>query len=157
MVPVACDPSTATSRYLPDMGELLTAALRARDRAYAPYSGYAVGAAVEDQEGRVFFGCNVENVAYGSTLCAERNAVTRMIAEGGRRLRRLALVTADGATPCGACLQVLREFVADPNELEVALYAEDRLVRSITLTELLPLAFVSDSVKQRTEETSRPA
>jgi cytidine deaminase len=98
---------------------LLKAAVEARSRAYAPYSGYLVGAAVEAEDGSIYGGCNVENISYGLTICAERGAISRMVAEGRTRLRRVAVVTADAGTPCGMCLQTLLEFAEDPGEVEV--------------------------------------
>ena len=93
-------------------------ALEARERAYAPYSGFSVGAALQGTDGRMFLGCNVENASYSMTICAERNAVLQAIAAGQRSFRSIAIVggkTAEEAQktpciPCGACLQVLAEF-----------------------------------------------
>ena len=91
---------------------LVEAARAVRERAYAPYSNFKVGAAIEDESGRVFTGCNVENATYGLTVCAERVAIFKAISEGAGRLKRVAVVTdTDKLTPpCGACRQLLWEF-----------------------------------------------
>lgn len=91
---------------------LLRAARAVRQRAFAPYSGFRVGAAVLDQSGRIHVGCNVENASYGLTVCAERNAVAAAVAGGARAIRAVAVVTAASppASPCGACRQVLAEL-----------------------------------------------
>ena len=114
-----------------------------RANAYAPYSNYAVGAAVQTADGRLFGGCNVENASYGLTCCAERNAVFAAIAAGAREIDAVAVVTKDGGSPCGACRQVLAEFApknGDP--LRVSLLNESgEIVTETTIRELLPLAF----------------
>ena len=94
------------------MNPFVEAAIRAREKAHAPFSGFKVGAAIEDENGRVFTGCNVENATYGLSLCAERVAVFKAISEGAGKLIRVAVV-ADTETltpPCGACRQILWEF-----------------------------------------------
>jgi len=94
---------------------LTEAALAARENAWAPFSGFRVGAALEDENGRIFTGCNVENATYGLSVCAERVAVFKAISEGARKFRRVA-VAADTDTltpPCGACRQILWEFCGD--------------------------------------------
>ena len=91
---------------------LLTAATAARLQAYAPYSNFQVGAALLAKDGRVFTGCNVENLSYGLTICAERNAVFAAIAAGVREFEAIAIVadTREAISPCGACRQVMAEF-----------------------------------------------
>jgi cytidine deaminase len=94
------------------MDPLLQAALDARNYAHAPFSNFRVGAAIEDDSGRIHTGCNIENATYGLTLCAERVAVFKAVSEGARKFRRI-VVAADTATltpPCGACRQILWEF-----------------------------------------------
>lgn len=95
--------------------KLLNRARRARAKAYAPFSKFKVGAALETTTGRIYTGCNIENASYGLTLCAERVAIFQAIAAGERRFRRLAVV-ADSTQltpPCGACRQIIWEFCGD--------------------------------------------
>ncbi len=118
---------------------LLEAALRVRDRAYAPYSGYRVGAALLVADGTVFVGCNVENASLGLTVCAERSAVSAAVAAGHREFRRLAISVEGGdpAAPCGACRQVLGEF--SPGLPIVS--ESDGVCREWSLDALLPERF----------------
>lgn len=119
--------------------ELLQLAVEARQQAYAPYSNFAVGAALLTEPGEVVTGCNVENASYGLTLCAERAAVVGAISKGHRRFLRLALSVPGGGAPCGACRQVLHEFAPD---LELLLGDESgTLVTRTTVSALLPDAF----------------
>ena len=92
--------------------ELLTAATAARLAAYAPYSHFQVGAALLAKDGRIFTGCNVENLSYGLTICAERNAIFSAVAAGVREFEAIAIVadTREPVSPCGACRQVMAEF-----------------------------------------------
>jgi len=121
--------------------KLLDRAAMARRRAYAPYSGYHVGAALLAENGEIFSGCNVENASYGLTICAERAAVSRAVAEGCRRFRAIAIVSPSDppAAPCGACRQVLAEFAED---MDVILGdAEGNETAQMTLKDLLPFRF----------------
>lgn len=126
-----------------DIATLIEQAERARERAYAPYSGFRVGCALEDEHGAVHLGCNVENAAYGPTNCAERTALFRAVADGcrPRTFRALAVTagTAEPVTPCGTCRQVMAELCAP--DMPVILCAADRSYRITTVAELLPGAF----------------
>lgn len=126
--------------------ELLECAKRAREFAYAPYSGYCVGAAIEGESGRIWGGCNIENVSYGATLCAERVALGTMVAAGERKIRRVAVVTRDGGAPCGLCLQVLFEFSSIADEVEVISCDESGGLTTYKLAELMPHRFNSGAV-----------
>jgi len=118
---------------------LVEAALKVRDRAHAPYSKFAVGAAVLDVDGGVHVGCNVENASYGLCVCAERHAIAAAVSAGVDRFQALAVVTDTDppASPCGACRQVLVEFGDFP--VILANLAGDRVMTSVA--ELLPNAF----------------
>lgn len=122
--------------------DLLHAARAAREHAYAPYSAYPVGAALCDEEGRIHAAANVENAAYPQSQCAEASAIGMMIAAGGRRITE-ALVIADERaglpSPCGACRQRLREFMAP--EAPIHLAGLGGVLRTVTLGELLPFSF----------------
>lgn len=120
---------------------LIQAARVARQNAYAPYSGYAVGAAVRTDDGRVFAGCNVENASYGLSVCAERVAAFNAVLAGAPRIVAVAVCTPDGGTPCGACRQTLLEFAADPETCIVWVVKPDEIVQRYTLAELIPHGF----------------
>ncbi len=125
---------------------LIKAATAVRENAYAPYSNYQVGAALVDENGQVHVGTNVENVAYGSTLCAERAAVLAMVAAGGRHINAIAVVTSDGGQPCGACLQVIAEFVLP--ETQVILATPDGPTHAASFPTFLPHGFDSRAVRR---------
>ena len=122
------------------MEALLEAALAAREHAFAPFSKFRVGAAIEDADGRIHTGCNVENATYGLTVCAERVAVFKAISEGVRKFRRVAVAadTDDLTPPCGACRQILWEFCGD---VEIVLVNPQGKTESYRLSELFPKAF----------------
>jgi len=122
------------------MSKLVEAALAARENAHAPFSKFRVGAAVEDQTGRIFTGCNVENATYGLTICAERVAVFKAISEGARKFTRIA-VAADTeilTPPCGACRQILWEFCGNAELILVNLQGK---TESFRLKDLFPRPF----------------
>lgn len=121
--------------------QLIAAALDVRGRAYAPYSHFAVGAALLGEAGQIFTGCNVENASFGMTICAERAAVFAAVAAGCRKFAGLALAIAGAHSPCGACRQVLAEFADDLPILIVDAENSNSVVE-ITLAELLPGRFV---------------
>jgi cytidine deaminase len=124
----------------PDWQALATAARAARERAYAPYSRFAVGAAFRMDDGSIVAGCNVENATSGLTLCAERVALSSAVASGRRRPQALAVSSpaSPPAAPCGLCLQTLAEFADDLPILLLNDHAEHRQTR---LRELLPQPF----------------
>lgn len=125
--------------------ELIAMAKDARAHAYNPYSRFAVGAAIETEDGQVYTGCNVENVSYGLTICAERAAAFAAVCAGKRTWRAMAIVTDDGSPPCGACRQVLAEF-AGP-DLPVYVAEAGGSYRGYTLGELFPYPFSSRNVR----------
>jgi cytidine deaminase len=124
----------------PDAGALVAAAVAARERAYAPYSGFAVGAAVLTSSGRVFPGCNIENAAYPATCCAERTAVFSAYAAGERHITAIAVIadTTGPVSPCGTCRQVIAELAP---QATVILTNTNGAVQYTTPAALLPDAF----------------
>ncbi len=126
--------------------ELCAIALQARERAYCPYSGFAVGAALVCSDGTVFSGCNIENAAFGPSICAERTAVSKAISEGHFDFAALAVAGAVAGQmpekicpPCGVCRQVLREFC--PDDFPIYLSKGGENYQATTLGELLPESF----------------
>lgn len=124
----------------PELIELLAAAAAARERAYCPYSTFAVGAAVRTASGALFYGCNIENAAYPSTICAERVALFSAYASGEREIVALAVIadTPEPVSPCGGCRQVIFELAPRAVVLLANLYGAWRMT---TITELLPAGF----------------
>ncbi len=117
---------------------LIAAACAIRGRAYAPYSRFQVGAALLSDDGRLYSGVNIENASYGLTVCAERNAIGALVADGGRRIVAVAVCTENGVTPCGACRQVLSEFVDPDGDALVWIVDGQGGVRETTLFTLMP-------------------
>ena len=131
-----------------DDRELIRLALEARRNSYAPYSNYRVGAALLTADGRAYTGCNIENAAYGPTVCAERCAVFKAVSEGERSFVKIAITGGlneepnDYSFPCGVCRQVLSEFCGGDFLVIIAKSEDDYLVK--TLNDLLPCRFSSD-------------
>lgn len=119
--------------------ELIRRAIAARRHAYAPYSQYAVGAALLAESGKIYDGVNVENAVYPAGTCAERTAVFSAVAHGERSFRAMAVVSRDGGTPCGSCRQVLSEFGLDV--LVLIADQDGQVVLETTVADLLPHAF----------------
>jgi cytidine deaminase len=124
-----------------DYENLIAEAMKAREKAHAPYSRFAVGAALLAKSGRIYTGCNVENASYGLSTCAERVAVFKAVSEGERDFEAIAVVTEKGVPPCGACRQVLMEFGED---IQVIVANGAGEYRVFTLQELLPEAFTPE-------------
>ena len=127
---------------LPPQGkqDLIRKAQEARKLAYAPYSEYPVGAAVLTDDGQIVTGCNIENAAYPSGLCAERVAIFKAVSEGHRHIQALAVLTRNGGSPCGACRQVMREFGSQDMIVLIADEAGN-LLEETNLGALLPHSF----------------
>lgn len=135
---------------------LISKALEARQRAYAPYSGFYVGAALLGKNGEVYQGCNIENASYTPTVCAERASFFKAISEGVREFEAIAIVGGAGnapeeskkiCPPCGVCRQVMWEF-CDPASFQVILAADEEHYQTITLKELLPFGFGAEDLNR---------
>ena len=130
--------------------ELLQWAMQARERAYAPYSAFKVGAALLGKSGKVYLGCNVENAAYSVTNCAERTALFKAVSEGETQFEAIAIVGGKEGelqplcAPCGVCRQALSEFC--DGDLRIVLGTEDN-VCVYTLAQLLPLSFGKNNLE----------
>ena len=118
---------------------LIDLANEARRRAYAPYSNYPVGAALRTKSGRIFTGCNIENAAYPTSICAERVAIFKAVSEGEREFEVIAVATPNGGSPCGGCRQVMAEFGLDT--IVLIGDGEGHLIQETTVAGLLPGAF----------------
>ena len=134
--------------------ELCRAALKAMRTAYAPYSGYYVGAALECADGTVYTGCNIENASYTPTICAERVAIFKAVSDGKRDFKRIAVcggnegVVADIFPPCGVCRQVMSEFCTSAFEI-LMIRSEDPLgFETVTLDGLLPFRFTPEHLEK---------
>jgi cytidine deaminase len=123
---------------------LIDLANTARQRAYAPYSNYPVGASLRTKTGRIFTGVNVENASFPQTMCAERVAIFKAVSEGEKDFEVIAVVTNNGGSPCGGCRQVMAEFGLDT----IVLMADGngKLVKQTTVRELLPEAFTPEQL-----------
>lgn len=133
-----------------DAKELMKMARKARQNAYAPYSHFAVGAALLAESGKVYTGCNIENASYGLTCCAERNAIFAAVGAGERRFKMLA-VAADSpkpVAPCGACRQVIAEFGIPL----VVMGNLKEATKTMTAEELLPYGFGQESMNNKGEK-----
>jgi len=126
---------------------LIRAAIAAMDKAYAPYSGFSVGAAILDEHGAVHTGANIENAAYPQGCCAEASAISALIMSGGQRIQKIAVAGRGEilCTPCGGCRQKIREF--GTAETQILVCDEAGLRQSFTLDELLPHSFGPDNLK----------
>ena len=126
--------------------ELAVSALKMRELSYVPYSDFAVGAALLTKDGRIFTGCNVENAAFGPSICAERTAVAKAVSEGAREFAAIAVAGGKGGEPpkdycppCGVCRQVLAEFSGP--DMPVIVVKSEEEIRITTLGDLLPQSF----------------
>jgi cytidine deaminase len=131
--------------------QLITAALSARQQAYAPYSQFSVGAAIWTARGQIISGCNVENASYGLTICAERVAIGTMVAGGEQQPVAIAIATRGGGSPCGACRQVLSEFA--PTLPILLIDTETQQVTRTDLGQLLPRQFERANLSAKTPPT----
>lgn len=125
---------------------LIEAAKKAREKAFAPYSKFKVGAAIGTKDGKIYTGCNIENASYGLTICAERVAIFKALSEGEKEFVNLAVVadTKDLTPPCGACRQIIWEFCGD---IPVAFSNLEGKTETLAMSELLPRAFDTKFLK----------
>lgn len=132
-----------------DDNKLLELAVKAREKAYTPYSKFKVGASLLTEDGTVFLGCNIENASYGLSNCAERTAIFKAISEGAARFKKMAVVadTEGPVAPCGACRQVMAEFFSP--DMEVILSNVNGQTVKKTVAELLPGAFTQEDLNEQ--------
>ena len=131
-----------------EFAELIQKAKEAKEQAYAPYSGFHVGAALLCKDGTIFTGCNIENSAYGPTNCAERTAIFKAVSEGFREFEAIAIISdsKQPTAPCGVCRQVMAEF-CDPETFRIILMNGAGEIREYLLKELLPLGFTGKALE----------
>jgi len=137
----------STSILPSDIKEIVTASVNAKQFSYSPYSHFRVGAALLTENGKIFTGCNVENVSYGLAICAERTALVKAVSEGHKKFKALAVATDVTSTftyPCGAC----RQFMAEFGNYDVYLTKANGETRKTTLGELLPFSFQPDDLNE---------
>lgn len=137
-----------------DEKTLIELAKNARENAYAPYSGFFVGAALLAKSGKVYLGCNIENASYGAANCAERTAFFKAVSEGEREFDAIAIVggreskaCGEMCAPCGICRQVMREFCC-PTTFRILLEDKEEGIRTFLLEELLPYGFGPENLKK---------
>jgi cytidine deaminase len=127
--------------------QLIDAAVQVRSWAYAPYSNYAVGAALLVDSGKIYDGVNVENAAYPTSMCAERVAVFKAVSEGERSFQAIVVATSNGGTPCGSCRQVLSEFGLDT--IVIIVDGAGNVKQECTVADLLPGAFLPGDLARK--------
>lgn len=127
------------------MKELIKRAIKASENAYAPYSGYKVGAALLTESGKIYEGANIENASYSPTVCAERVAIFKAVFENERNFKALAVYGKNMAYPCGVCRQVLSEFCSP--QMKIYVVKDEDNFEEITLGELLPKSFSKDNMR----------
>ena len=139
------------------MEKLIKMAMEARERSYCPYSGFAVGAALQTTDGKIYQGCNIENAAYGPTICAERCAIFKAVSEGEHSLKAIAIAGGNEketdmlsgyAFPCGVCRQVMREFAKDA-AFKVIVARNITDFQIFSLEELLPNSFGPENLSAK--------
>jgi len=128
--------------------ELIAEAIKARENAYVPYSGFKVGSAVLTEDGTIYSGCNIENASFGATNCAERTAIFKAVSEGHKQIRAIAVVgdVNNYTFPCGICRQVISEFATENIKIVIAKNENEYLVK--TIGEILPGPFSKDDLKK---------